>query len=211
MNVKRSLCDLYLKTIIVTVIHNWLMWLPQSTHCSAHRRTRQWSDMTGHRIHPQRTAGPPAGKHPLRPGEHWGRTQWSMCPSLGHTCNTIVGLFMYYGFYVEYVLINMNLKRTIVPSQLNETPCLPSLITDVCMVSSFSSQRDRLKLKAHFFLGCGSWRLLGPLRAGLNREGRCGWFILFFSPCWPLRWGQWKHTLWFSFTDFWIVKLFNCS
>lgn len=70
----------------VTVMRYWDA-LPRSTRCSAHRRTPRCSGMTGHHIHPQHRAGPPAGRPPPRPGECWGRTQWSTCLSLDHTCN----------------------------------------------------------------------------------------------------------------------------
>lgn len=60
---------------------------PLSTRYSEHRRTPLCSGRTGRRIHPQRRAGHPAGKHPLHPGQCSGRPQWSTCPSLGRTCN----------------------------------------------------------------------------------------------------------------------------
>lgn len=59
---------------------------PRSTRYSVRRRTPRCSGRTGRRIHPQRRAGRPAGKHPQHPGRCSPRPQWSTCRSSGRTC-----------------------------------------------------------------------------------------------------------------------------
>lgn len=142
------------------------MGLPQSTRCSVHRRTQQCSDMTDRHIHPQRTICHPAGKHPRHPEGCWETTQWSMCPSLGHTCNCNMRShhwFVQYRYRKIIFLVNIHLCNQPVsqeeissPSPLIETPlCLASLITDVWMGTSgnsFSTDREsNLNLKEKLF------------------------------------------------------------
>lgn len=123
-------------------------WLPQSIHCSGHRRTPQCSDMTGHHIHPQHKAGHPAGTHPPHPGEHWGRRQWSTCPSSGRTCECkylVKWLFIRFGWDDE---TRWNHSFNLPESQEgNSVPSPPSLITDSWMVTVGNSFQHRPKTK----------------------------------------------------------------
>lgn len=181
--------------------------LPQSTRCSVHHRTRRCSDMTDHHIHPQHTACRPAGKHPLHPGEHWERPQWSMCLSLGHTCNPNIwsnDCFLPCGWYDETRRNHSsNQPKTQegnrVPSQLTETSfCLPSLITDVWMVTGGNSfqhrQRTKLKLKAKLSLE----QQPEPRESWTHQWGQ-KW------DCWPWRRTKWGHVMWFTSSDIWVI------
>lgn len=156
------------------------MWLPQSTHCSVHHRTRQCSDMTGHHIHPQHKAGHPAGKHPPRPGEHWGRTQLSTCLSLGHTYNCNIRsndcFCIMVGMLKPFCFVIMNLSNQ-PQSQVDPSECpIPSkcnilmfaLFNDVWVVTSGKDREPNWNLKANMAAD-------GPERAGLISADTSCW------------------------------------